>query len=81
MTDARDVVPQLATHKENYGSPMGLSERAQQLLVEMESLNNTEIGSIKLRLSYLFVIGMMIKKQDLPIMANRNVLLSRYQTV
>ena len=81
MTDARDVVPQLATHKENYGSPMGLSERAQQLLVEMESLNNTEIGSIKLRLSYLFVIGMMIKKQDLPIMANRNVLRSRYQTV
>ena len=81
MTDARDVVPQLATHKENYGSQMGLSGRAQQLLVEIESLNNTEIGSIKLRLSYLLVIGMMIKKQDLPIMANRNVLLSRYQTV
>ena len=80
MTDARDVVPQLATHKENYGSQMGLSGRAQQLLVEIESLNNTEIGSIKLRLSYLLVIGMM-KKQDLPIMANRNVLRSRYQTV
>ena len=81
MIDARDVVPQLATRKENYGSPMGLSERAQQLLVEMEGLNNTEIGSIKLRLSHLFVIGMMIKKQHLPFMTKRNVLLSRYQTV
>ena len=51
MTDARDVVPQLATHKEIFGSQMGLSGRAQQLLVEMESMNNTEIESIKLRLS------------------------------